>query len=427
MVMGLLFLGLPRRFAILPLIASACFMTLGQQIVVAGLHFNALRIVILFGWLRLCLHREFSSRPRFNVLDKLVILHGALSFLIQIILWQTSDVLINQLGFVYNEFGIYFLCRFLISDTAAIEQAIQLTGFCLIPLAGFMLFEMFTGRNPFAFFGGVPEFTMIREGALRCQGPFRHPIIAGTVGAVSMPLFVGFVAARPDRKVWMIAAIVACAAITVASHSSGPALAFGFAGMGLLAWTWRGHMGVIRWAILLSLISLHIVMKAPVWFLIARMSDVIGGGGWHRADLIDQAIKHFGEWWLIGTKSTASWMPYTLESNPNSADITNQFIAEGVGGGLARLCVFVAIIVVCFRRIGATARALENTSRTGSFLVWSVGASLLAHVASFFSVPYWDQMLVFWYMLLSFGAAFRPESLFAEYAEEDLIQQDEVS
>ena len=45
----------------------------------------------------------------------------------------------------------------------------------------------------------------------------------------------------------------------------------------------------------------QLVMKAPVWaILIARVSDLVGGGGWHRAFIIDVCIKNFGTWWLIG-------------------------------------------------------------------------------------------------------------------------------
>jgi len=47
--------------------------------------------------------------------------------------------------------------------------------------------------------------------------------------------------------------------------------------------------------------------ESPIWFLIGRLSAIIGGTGWARSELIDQAIKHFSEWWLLGTTYTAHW------------------------------------------------------------------------------------------------------------------------
>ncbi len=49
-------------------------------------------------------------------------------------------------------------------------------------------------------------------------------------------------------------------------------------------------------------------MKAPVWFLIGHAGDaLVGGGGWHRAEIIDAAVKNFGDWWLSGTDNTGGW------------------------------------------------------------------------------------------------------------------------
>ncbi len=71
-------------------------------------------------------------------------------------------------------------------------------------------------------------------------------------------------------------------------------------------------MRAIRWGIVVILLALHAVMKAPVWFLISRLSELTGGSGWYRSALIDAFIRHFDEWWLIGTGYTAHWMPTGL-------------------------------------------------------------------------------------------------------------------
>jgi hypothetical protein len=394
--LAILLVGMPRRAAVLPLIASACFITLAQQVVVGGQHFTALRVIILVGWIRLVVRGELYLIARLNVIDKTIICYALVSF---VRLFQPKASLSAQLGFVFNLIGIYFLVRFLVKDCADVERAIKVLGLCLIPLAALMTVEMFTGRNVFSIFGGVPEIALVRDGKFRCQGSFRHPILAGTVGAVSMPLLVGLLAKQANRKLWLLTGIGATVAICAASQSSGPAIAFCCGLIGLLGWRWRRRMRLIGWSLLISLFLLHAVMKAPVWYLMARVSNIVGGGGWHRSFLVDQALAHLNEWWLIGTSYTADWMPYALELYPDLADITNQFIAEGVSGGLLRMVIFIWIIVVCFRTVGRCVRTMENSGDSSAFLVWSLGASLVAHVASFLSVSYFDQIVVIWYML----------------------------
>ena len=60
------------------------------------------------------------------------------------------------------------------------------------------------------------------------------------------------------------------------SHSSGPLLSYVCMIGALIFWRWRQHMPRVRWGILIGLFVLHLVMKAPVWFLIARISEVEG-------------------------------------------------------------------------------------------------------------------------------------------------------
>jgi len=39
--------------------------------------------------------------------------------------------------------------------------------------------------------------------------------------------------------------------------------------------------------------SSAIAMKVPIWFLMNRIGAIIGGTGWHRAELIDQFVRRF--------------------------------------------------------------------------------------------------------------------------------------
>jgi hypothetical protein len=68
MVMGILLIILPRKHALIPILALTCFMTMGQRVLIFGLNFTMIRILIFLGWLRLGDDRSLST---FVALDEL--------------------------------------------------------------------------------------------------------------------------------------------------------------------------------------------------------------------------------------------------------------------------------------------------------------------------------------------------------------------
>jgi hypothetical protein len=273
--------------------------------------------------------------------------------------------------------------------------------FVMAPLAFAMLIEKTTGRNLFSVFGGVPEITMVRDGKLRCQGAFAHPILAGTFGATNLPFFIALWFKGKGCKIAAVLGMVSATIVTITPSSSGPAMAYIAAIVGLCLWRFRSNMRDILWSLFLVLMTLHIVMKAPVWFLISHVSDIIGGGGWHRAELIDTSIEHFDEWWLLGTDYTRHWMPTGVTWSEKHTDITNQFIAVGIDGGIVALILFVVMIIYSFKNIGQKLKEVSRSEFPIKYAIWCLGVSLFAHIISFISVHYFDQIIVFWYLLLS--------------------------
>jgi hypothetical protein len=408
---------LPRRYAIAPIIICACFMTLGQTVVIFGLHFSVLRILILAGVLRIIFKREYASITGLKI-DKLIVGWLIISLVVNTMLWQTMDALTFRLGFTYNALGLYFIFRSIIRDMDDILRAVKILILAIIPLTVIMTNEYVTGKNLFSVFSGVPEYTGIRDGRFRCQGPFRHPILAGTFGATATVLVMSLWFEKSISRALIIWGFISTLIITFISVSSGALLALGSALLSSLLWPIRKNMRIVRRGLLCGVIILHLLMKAPVWYLFAKLSNVFGGGGWHRSFLIDQAISHFSEWWLFGTKYTANWMPYVLANNPDSADITNQYLLEGINGGAVTMILFISIIVAAFRIIGNSREKMSTMSNNHEKIVWLLGASLIAHVVSFISVPYFDQMIVFWYMLLAsiatLGVMVKNESAYSE-------------
>jgi hypothetical protein len=155
----------------------------------------------------------------------------------------------------------------------------------------------------------------------------------------------------------------------------------------------RRYMRLVRWSALLLVVCLHMVMNAPVWHLIARVSAVGGSTGWHRYKVINEAIDHFGEWWLLGTASVAHWGLW-------AGDVTNQYVAEGINGGIWRLALFVAVITAAFGSLGVPL-AKQRHRRVHIAVVWAAGVALFVHCISFVAVSYFGQIIMTWYLSLA--------------------------
>ena len=161
----------------------------------------------------------------------------------------------------------------------------------------------------------------------------------------------------------------------------------------LCLWPFRRRMKILRWGIALTLIGLNLVMKSPVWALIARIDFVGGNSGYHRYQLIDQAVRHFGDWWLFGATNPSSWGFLT-------GDVSNAFISTAVNGGLASVIMFIAILWQSFRALGIARNAAEDDLKLER-LVWAFGATIFANLVSFFGIWYFDQSILVWYAVLA--------------------------
>jgi hypothetical protein len=231
-----------------------------------------------------------------------------------------------------------------------------------------------------------------REGR-RATGPFGHPILAGTFGAISLPLFMGLWWKEKKYRKTALMGICAAAVIPFAANSSTALLGFIAGLVGLCFWPLRKQMRAVRWAIVLTLISLHLVMKAPVWHLISRIDLAGGSSGYHRYQLINQCILHFSEWCLIGTKYYGDW-------GFDMWDLSNQYVWIADTSGLIPLACFLAMIVLGFKYLGKARRAYK-WKRSQELFIWAMGSSLFANAVAFIGIGYFDQTIVVWYALIA--------------------------
>ena len=92
------------------------------------------------------------------------------------------------------------------------------------------------------------------------------------------------------------------------------------------------------------ILILHVLRDKPVWQLIAAIDIAGGSTGYHRFMLIDQAVKRFGQWFLLGEMHPELW-GWGLQ------DLTNMYIFEAVFGGVIPVVFFVLIIIHSFKAV----------------------------------------------------------------------------
>jgi hypothetical protein len=379
------------------MLIGASYITMSQDIQVGPLHFTVIRILVAVGVMRVTLKRERVSGG-WKPLDRLMVLFGGAAVLSSCFHDDFSSALISRLALVYDSLGFYFLLRVFIQDSESILTVGKVIIIVLIPLSIEMVLEKVTERNLFAYFGGVSAESVVREGKIRAQGPFGHPILAGTVGAVCWPFAVMFW--RSNRKLALMGFAV-MGAIVLTSSSSGPIMTTFSILSALALWKARERMRAIRWAFLGLILILNIVMQAPVYYLLARIDLTGSSTGWHRAELIHAAITHFGEWWAGGTDYTRHWMPTGVPWSPNHTDITNHYIKMGVIGGFPLMLLFIGVLTTAFSAVGKALKLYKEAPFESQFRIWILGSILFGHAATFLSIYYFDQSVIFLFLLLA--------------------------
>ena len=384
----------PRKWAPAALLAGSIYMTLGQGIEIASIRLPVYRMMLLVGLLRVIIRGE-SLPGGFNLIDKMLIGWGCWNIFASFFHDPERAGIIFSCGTVFNLTMIYFLVRIWCTDLDEVREIVLFVAFLLVPIAIEMLMEKATGKNLFSVLGGVPENVSMREGKLRAQGPFLHAILAGTVGATCVPLFIGLLS---RYRVAAIVGIVAGVVMTFASSSSGPVMSLLFGLGAVMLWRFRAHLRKMRIAAVITYLVLMVTMQQPPYYLISRI-DISGGStGWHRSFLIEQTFNHLSEWWLFGTDLTRHWMPMQgIADDPHHTDITNYYIGFGVAAGLPAMLAIIAILLIAFSWIGKILNAWGDVDPERSFMIFCFGAALFAHAATSISVAYFDQsMLFFW-------------------------------
>jgi hypothetical protein len=388
----ILMVFLPRKYVIVPLLLAIFFIPKGQVLVMAGVHFTAAKILFLTGLVRWATtRRSLTLAGGFNSIDRVFTLCALSSLIVFSLQWMDSQAFIKSLGDLLDALGGYFVLRFLILDRDDVSRTIKVLAFIAMVAALSMINEQVTGANIFARLGGMPPTTM-RDGQVRSQAAFEVFITAGTYGATLLPLLV-WLWSDAKSRIGSFLGITGATAMVVTCHASTTLSAYVAGIVALCLWPLRKNMRLVRWGLVFTVVALHLVMNGPVWSLIEKVDLTGSSSSYHRYMLIDNCIRHFGEWWLLGVKDYDKW-------GFDMWDLSDQYVAYAVGGGLLTLVLFIGIISRSFVKLGM-ARKLAGGNQKEQWFLWCLGAALFAHVVAYFGIGYFDQMQFAWYALLA--------------------------
>lgn len=373
-----LILALPRNKVIVAFLLGCFTIPIQQVVVLGGQHFTAVRILIIAALIR----RAFSARNKFlgglNGVDRAAILWAVSLEVLLSLQWMEMQVFIHNLGDLLDMLGGYLVVRFFVPDGDTVRRAIRTLAVICIIQGACMLNEQISHFNVFGYVGGLGPWLTIRDGKIRSEGALGC-ISAGAFAGALIPLFLWLWTERKNRGL-AYAGIAGATAMVFTSNSSTSLLALAASALAVLLWPLRKYTTLIRRGFALTLIGLHLVMKGPVWALITRV-DVIGSSsGYHRYYLVDNCIRHFSDWWLLGYKHYDRW-------GFDMFDLCNQFVVQAVTGGLLALAIYIAIFSRCFGAIGRARKRVEGNRRHEWFL-WCLGSALFSVVVAHFGINY---------------------------------------
>lgn len=392
-LLAVLQLVLPKKFAFLPLIIATCH--LGNRDLFAN--FTPCRLIIILGVIRAVASGAFKWSSD-NTFDKLFLLFVSIALIVSV--KKRLDVpsaLIQNMGLILNVFGSYVLGRAYLKEIESVEIFCRSTVFILIPLGIMMCYENYSGNNLYYALGARNPFAAMREGSYRAAGPFSHAILSGTLGTTLFPLM--FILWKKE-KLKAIIGILACGMIIFSCQSSGPLASAMIGILCMVLWFFRRKISRIHKMVWVMVLTLHFISSRGIWYLMASIDLTGGSTGYHRAKLIDNAFSDFGRWWLAGTDYTREWMWSGVSWSDRHTDITNYYIHLGVLGGVGLSLTFIAIMYLSFLKVGEALKKTNYTASAENLSLWCLGSSLLSQAVGMLSISYFDQMYAILYITI---------------------------
>src|SRR5580700_4342720 len=166
-VIVLIILVAPRRWALLGMMASVLYLTQYQQIEVAGFNMFMHRFIELAAFIRVVTRRELSL-SKLNRIDwGLIVLYA---YTTVVYLSRESESAAYIIGQAVDAYLCYFAFRCLVTNLGEFRWFLKAFVFLLAPYMLLLVREHFTGHNPFAVLGAIPDDVTRDDGSFRAAG-----------------------------------------------------------------------------------------------------------------------------------------------------------------------------------------------------------------------------------------------------------------
>jgi hypothetical protein len=415
-ILACLVVLIPRAHAFSVYVITLLFYPVYLVVQLGSLDVSAARVVVMVLLLRCLLNIRFRASFKWNWLDRWVTFAAVTNLCIALIGWKMpmSNALQNESGHITDTYFAYLVVRFCLTDYRAIVTSIKWIAIALIPLAILGVIESYTGWAPYYNLVVYCPWLQIVEPALsertgfyRAIGPFNHPIMFGAAFIMFLPLVYWLRHQTGHWRIWSYVTVAFLAIGAFSSMSSGPVMML-FISIGFLAVERAKYL--LKPLIICAVSGcfiIGIISNRPFYHVIASYADPLGGSGWHRAALIDLAIKHFNEWWFLGYGGQDPHWGKSL--GMSWTDITNNYIVAGVKYGLVGIITLCGILTVGIR----TLIQLHNSTKTPLLKswYWALGAIFVTLVISFNSFCLFGQAETLFYCILGFvGSSFNISS-----------------
>lgn len=364
------------------------------------------RFVVMVLLLRCIFSDELRSRFVWCQLDTFVAISMVVSVVTHFFTVDKPVMLIieSRGGYLMDTWCAYLAARLMVSDRKKLISLIKCIGVILVPLAVLGVVESVTGWQPFAplwrfspwFREGGRFLADKRFGFTRAVGPFSHTILFGGGFAMFLPLIYYL---RHERKGWRsFAYILSGVALlgALSSFSSGPwVMAF----VVIFCLALEGHKRWVKRLFLFSVFScvfIGIASNRPFYHVIAGMANPLGGAGWHRAKLIDLAVEHIDEWWMVGYGDEDPGWGESL--GMTWTDVTNEYVLSGVRYGILGIIATCAVLAEAFKSLASTYKKMTHPAMRS--LCWAFGSLLFGVAVTWMSVSFFGQIMTLFYCCL---------------------------
>ncbi len=319
------------------------------------------RIVVAVLLLRCLLNIQLRDKFNWCRLDSWVTFGAIARLCIAIAAWKMpmAKSFENSSGYLMDSYFAYVTARLCLTDYKAVVTSVKWIAIALVPLAILGVVESYTGWGPYyklvvyCPWQGVAEPSLsIRSGYYRAVGPFSHSILFGATFAMFLPMVYWL---RHQGRNWRMISYIITGVLVfgiLSSMSSGPVMMLIFVSCFLLLERYKNCIKPILILVAISFVFVEMLSNRTIWHVFASYADPLGGSGWHRAKLLDLAIEHFGEWWLVGYGMQDPGWGASL--GMTWTDITNHYIIAGVKYGMLgviALCGTLAVSVSTLVRL----------------------------------------------------------------------------